>query len=434
MNSLDMHLIKTFLLSSFIMVLTLSINCAAHGTENNNVILSDSNKCKEYSNVFQNIQSICNIDNGKLWGINLYAPILCIDANRTVWGNMKDKNGELLFNGNCYVEKYPNDKNIANSIMDVYGQKWVTIALPFPSDSIERNTLFCHEMFHYWQDSLGHTTHIYNNVHIDNKDARVLLKLEWNAYYKACKTTDYSTCKNLILDGLVFRKIRQKKYVKYYPDEIAFEIHEGLAQYTGRKMSVSTDSIYLHILEQDMNTYMIKEELVRNYAYLSGVIIGYLLDKSGNDWKQQINGNSDLGLMLQNAYNINFPSNLDMHFQESKDKYDYNEIIRFENRRDSVKSIEKQQLVELFTYNIKKLPLKNMQISFDPNSVVPLEGIGNIYKKARIIDNWGILETINDGVVVISNDWKTVIIPYADSVVVKGNVEETDKWKLTRKE
>ena len=199
-------------------------------------------------------------------------------------------------------------------------------------------------------------------------------------------------------------------------------------------MSVSTDSIYLHILEQDMNTYMIKEELVRNYAYLSGVIIGYLLDKSGNDWKQQINGNSDLGLMLQNAYNINFPSNLDMHFQESKDKYDYNEIIRFENRRDSVKSIEKQQLVELFTYNIKKLPLKNMQISFDPNSVVPLEGIGNIYKKARIIDNWGILETINDGVVVISNDWKTVIIPYADSVVVKGNVEETDKWKLTKKE
>lgn len=29
---------------------------------------------------------------------------------------MKDQNGEPLFNGNCYVGKYPNDKNIANSI------------------------------------------------------------------------------------------------------------------------------------------------------------------------------------------------------------------------------------------------------------------------------------------------------------------------------
>jgi len=43
------------------------------------------------------------------------------------------------------------------------------------------------------------------------------------------------------------------------------------------------------------------------------------------------------------------------------------------------------------------------------------------------------LETIDDGVVLISNDWKTVIIPYADRVVTKGNVEETDKWKLTKK-
>lgn len=251
-------------------------------------------QCNMYSDVFHNVHSLCNIDNGKLWGINLHAPILCIDTNRTVWSNMKDKNGELLFNGNCYVGKYPNDKNIANSIMEVFGQKWVTIALPFPSDSIERNTLFCHEMFHYWQDSLGHTTRIYNNVHIDSKDARTLLKLEWQAFYAACKATDYLIRKNAILDGLVFRKIRQGKYVEYYPDETAFEIHEGLAQYTGRKMAVLTDSIYLRFLEQDMDAYMGKEDLVRNYAYLSGVMLGYLLDKSGNDWRRQINGNSDL--------------------------------------------------------------------------------------------------------------------------------------------
>ena len=403
-------------------------------TGHNSVKDRDITKCTLVSNVFDNVQSICNIDNGKLWGINLYAPTLCIDTNRTVWGNMKDKNGELRFKGNCYVGKYPKDKNIANTAIGVFGQKWATIVLPFPSDSIVRNTTFCHEMFHYWQDSLGHTTRTYNNAHMDNKDARVLLKLEWKAFCSACKATDSLTRKISICDGLVFRKIRQKEYVKYYPDETAFEIHEGLAQYTGRRLAISTDSIYLRYLEQDLNAYMEKRELVRNYAYFSGVLLGYLLDKSGNDWRRKINENSDLGLMLQNAYDIHLPSNLYMHFHDLKYKHDYNEIIRFENRRDSIKSIERQQLVELFTYNIKKLPLKKMQIRFDPNSVIPLEGIGTIYKRARIVDNWGILETRNDGVILITDDWKTVIMPYANKVVVKGYVEETDKWKLTKKE
>ena len=125
---------------------------------------------------------------------------------------------------------------------------------------------------------------------------------------------------------------------------------------------------------------------------------------------------------------------MDTHFQESKDKYDYNEIISFENRRDSIKSIEKRQLIELFTDNIKKLPLQKMQIKFDPNSVVPLEGIGTIYRSARIVDNWGVLETKNEGVILVSDDWKTAIVPYADRVVVKGNMEETNMWKLTKKE
>ena len=57
--------------------------------------------------------------------------------------------------------------------------------------------------------------------------------------------------------------------------------------------------------------------------------------------------------MLQGAYNINLPSNMDMHFQESKGNYAYDEIISFEDRRDSIKTIERRRLVELFTHNIK---------------------------------------------------------------------------------
>ena len=388
---------------------------------------------QEYSAIFNDIKAICDRDNGKLWGLNLYAPTLCIDKAHNVWSNQKDLQNQLHHKEGYFTGKYPEDKNIANSTTEVYGQKWVTVALPLPSDIIERNTLFCHEMFHYWQDTLGLTPTTYNNAHMDKKNARTLLKLEWSAFYSACKATDNSSIKASIRDGISFRKLRQEKYSEYYKDEIAFEIQEGLAQYTGRKLSVPTDSIYLSLIKNDMESYNNKEELVRNYAYLSGVIIGFLLDKSATDWRKHIKADSDLGNILQQTYNITLPTNLKSHCEQVKKAYGYDYIMVFENKRDSVKSIEKEHLKKIFTQNIKKLPLKNIQISFDPNTVNPLENVGNIYKNVRIVDDWGILETKNNGVVLISDDWKTAILPYADNIIIKDSIEETKYWKLKKR-
>ena len=255
--------------------------------------------CVEVSNIFNNIKTICDKDNGKLWGINLYAPILCIDKNRDLWSNQKDPQGQFQACGGVFMGKFPVNKNIANSTINVFGQQWVMIAFPIPVDVINRNILFCHELFHYWQDSLGHVPTTYNNVHMDAKDARVLLKLEWNAFLSACKTTDSSLRKIAICDALTFRKQRQQKFSKYYSDETAFEIQEGLAQYTGIKLSVSSDSMYLHILDKEMESYAKKENLVRSFAYLSGAIMGYLLDQSTSEWRKQIDGSSDLGYLIQ---------------------------------------------------------------------------------------------------------------------------------------
>ena len=97
--------------------------------------------------------------------------------------------------------------------MNAFGQKWVTMMLPIPTDTTDRNILFCHEMFHYWQDSLGHVPTPYNNVHMDTKEARILLKLEWNALLSACKATNPSLREIAIRDGLTFRRQRQKNLV-----------------------------------------------------------------------------------------------------------------------------------------------------------------------------------------------------------------------------
>ncbi len=416
---------KTFLISFLILIVCHTL--LAQDKNNSGNLAS----CVEFSNTFNDIKTICDKDNGELWGVNLYAPILCINNNRDLWSNQKDLQGQLQTCGEVFIGKYPLDKNIANSTVDVYGQKWVMLRLPLPADTIDRNILFCHEMFHYWQDSLGLVPDKgYNNVHMDAKDARVLLKLEWKAFLTACRVTDSSLRKMTIRDGLTFRKCRQQKYSQYYQDETAFEVHEGLAQYTGIKLSVSSDSMYIHILDKEAESYMNKENLVRSYAYFSGAVMGYLLDKSACEWREQVDENSDLGFLLQKAYNILLPEDSDGHVRQRRSFYDYDSIMEFESRRDSMQAKKKGELVNLFTQNIKKLPLRNMQISFDPNSVINLEGIGNVYKNARIIDDWGILETKGEGSVLITEDWRAVILPYANSIETNNNVEETESWKL----
>ena len=224
-----------------------------------------------------------------------------------------------------------------------------------------------------------------------------------------------------------------EEFSKYYSDETAFEVHEGLPQYTGMKLSISSDAIYLDKLDKEVESYMKKDELVRCYAYLSGPILGYLLDKSTNEWHKHVDGNTDLGILVQNAYNIVLPTDKENHIRQRKACYDYDNIIAFENQRDSVRAIKKNELTALFTQNIKTLPLKNIQISFNPNTVVPLENIGTVYKNARIVDEWGILETIGNGTILITEDWKSVILPYANSIKVNNNVEETESWKLQLK-
>jgi hypothetical protein len=418
---------KTFLISFLILIVCHTL-LAQDKNDSGNLA-----SCVEFSNTFNDIKTICEKDNGELWGVNLYAPILCIDNNRDLWSNQKDLQGQLQTCGKVFIGKYPLNKNIANSTINVFGQKWVMIKLPIPTDTIDRNILFCHEMFHYWQDSLGHVPTPYNNVHMETKEARVLLKLEWKAFLSACKATDPLSREIAIRDGLTFRRQRQEEFSKYYSDETAFEVHEGLPQYTGMKLSISSDAIYLDKLDKEVESYMKKDELVRCYAYLSGPILGYLLDKSTNEWHKHVDGNTDLGILVQKAYNIVLPTDKENHIQQRKACYDYDNIIAFENQRDSVRAIKKNELTALFTQNIKTLPLKNIQISFNPNTVVPLENIGTVYKNARIVDEWGILETKGNGTILITEDWKSVILPYANSIKVNNNVEETESWKLQLK-
>ena len=134
---------------------------------------------------FKEIETICNKDNGELWGTNLWSPILVINKDtRKIIANEPDNAGLLQKKGDCYIGKFPENKIIANSITYFGDKLWTMVAYPLPTKKNYRNELFIHEMFHYFQES-SNLEYRYDNTHIDKMQARIYLKLEWSALEKA---------------------------------------------------------------------------------------------------------------------------------------------------------------------------------------------------------------------------------------------------------
>ena len=382
-----------------------------------------------YHGYFKAVEQICKKDNGKLWGINLYSPILCIDSLRNVWSNEPDNENKFVKQENIYRGKYPIDKSVANSITEVYGKKWVMVMVPLPEEELERNILFTHEIFHYWQDSLKLISFNYNNAHLEQKDARIWLKMEWLALSKAL-LTEGEERRMCIEDALCFRAYRRSLYPDYVTAENAFEIHEGIPQYTGMKLCIDSDSLYRAKLDESLEKYLAAENLVRSYAYHSGSVYGYLLDQSGHNWRKQLNATSDLGSIVQKMYETFLPVDIQNQCEIRKNKYSYARIEKEEQARDKRKQYELAQLKTVFQTNCITLPLRKMNISFNPNRITALEGLGTVYKEARIVDEWGILNVFNIGCL-INDDWKSVTIPLSD--YKPGNETKhiiTNDWQL----
>lgn len=233
--------------------------------------------------VFRRVERICNKDGGRLWGINIYAPILGIDTQRNVVSNMPDA-----------PKTFPLDQAIANSTTVIDGRKWTMVVWPLTGKEQQQNELLIHEMFHYHQTEIGLLPQeMPNNAHLSNRDARTLLKLEWNALKEAAASRG-SKSMQAMTDALNFRKLRRELYPDFIGEENALEILEGLAEYTGRRLTSSSDKKFIANLSCYDNFYQ-SDNLTRTFAYLSGPLYGFLLDRSGADWQKSVTASSDLG-------------------------------------------------------------------------------------------------------------------------------------------
>ncbi len=77
--------------------------------------------------------------------------------------------------------------------------------------------------------------------HLDSKEGRYWLRLEWKALEKALRSPGNQR-KQAICDALAFRKARRLLFPTGVEDERGQEITEGLAAYTATVLAADSES------------------------------------------------------------------------------------------------------------------------------------------------------------------------------------------------
>src|SRR6266545_836123 len=342
---------------------------------------------------FREASEVCTRDGGSLWGVLLCGPMLFADpVTRAVAANQPDKEGRLRPQGEVFTGALPPEVVIANTATEWAGVKWTMVMWPLPEEKQPRVQLLMHESFHRVQDALKLTAANPANAHLDQKDGRIWLRLEWRALERALQEQGAAR-QVATTDALIFRRHRQALSPSAAAEELALETNEGLAEYTGLKLSVHSLGQQAALAGYALRQFPRRPSYARSFAYANGPAYGSLLDAASAGWRKQIKAGDDLSALQQLA------------------KY----------------------RALLLEGPVLALPVgESFNYSFNPNNVVPLADNSTVYPTARITDDWGVL-TVSDGVLMLREGGRITRLHVAAPAAPTAQVLQGSGWKLELK-
>jgi hypothetical protein len=387
---------------------------------------------------FSSVDSLLKIDNGKFWNHKIYGPILVIDPNtREFIANENNSSNKFIKTNNVYLDTLPNDINITNTALNWENKRWSMVMLPLATSKVSRNNLVIHELFHRMQPEIGFgNLQEFSNGHLDTYEGRLQLILELQALKKALSVNNDSLRKLHLTNALTFRSKRQTDEDRK-KSENSLELNEGLAEYTAIMLSGRNEKEMKSHLTKSIVQFYKNPTFVRSFAYETIPVYGYLLSLQKSNWHKEISKETNLSDYFLKSFEID--TTIKKSFERIAEQNDYN----YQNFVVKERVRENERLSKIEDYKTKflkeptlKLMFENMNISFDPRNITPLENIGTIYPTLRLTDNFGIL-TVEDGAL-LSSDWSNVIVsaPTEISEIIvsgKGWVLELNKdWEVVK--
>lgn len=355
---------------------------------------------------FKEIAAICDKDSGKLWGQNLYGPIMFVDrVSRKITANQPDEEGLLKSKEGIFTGLYPKELLINNAPAQFGGKQFAMVPLLPEEDSYRIKTRAIHSLFHRFQASKGITSSTFYVNNMDEKEARLWIKLEWKALRKAINS-DGDGRQLAIRDALIFRGSNRELYQKHASEENKFETYEGLATFTYTMLCTNSPEEFKSRLFENLDRVYSMQSYARSYGFIHGALYAFLLYDNGFDLKTITTDNFDLGNAVKELYKINLPAVCRDVAGSLAVNYDIETINKEEEKRDTdIRESVDRQLSNFTEKPVVFLELESPSFDFEPEDVHPLDSFGTLYNTIRVSDNWGKL-TVDKGGCLVSNNLK----------------------------
>src|SRR5664279_388536 len=359
---------------------------------------------------FKDIEQICNRDSGKLWGQNLYGPLMFVErGTRRIVANQPDNEGILKYNDGVFTGIYPKELLLSIAPVIFGGKQFAMTTLPPEDDKYRIETRAIHSLFHRFQENEGVTASIFNVSNMDEKEARLWIKLEWKALRKAINSEGEER-QLAIRDALIFRGSNREQYRKYENDENRFETFEGLATFTYTMLCTNSPEEFKTRLFENLDRIYSMDSYSRSYGSIEGALYTTLLYEKGFDIKKIKTDNFDFGSAVKDLYKIELPTICRDVGGSLAVNYNMEDILKEETLRDT--QIKESILNQASTFTQKPvvfLELESPSFDFEPEDIHSLDSLGTLYNSIRVSDNWGKL-TVEKGGCLVSNNLKFIRI------------------------
>jgi hypothetical protein len=356
------------------------------------------------SKYFKIVKEICDRDNGKLWGKNLYGPLMYIDrTSRKIISNSPDNEGLLKEKDGIYSGYFPKELIINFAPVKFGGVLFAMAPLPPEEDEYRIKTGAIHGLFHRFNETAGIAPPVYNTNNMDEKEARLWMKLEWKALRKALDSEGVDP-RLAIRDALIFRGSNRELYQKYAIDENKFETYEGLATFTYTLLSSNSPAEFKTRLFENLSRIYAMQSYARSYGFIDGALYATLLYNKNFDFHEIKTDTFDLGKAVKKVYDIELPVICRDVAGSLALSYDVDAINTEEDKRlaDIRESIHKQ--ISTFTEKpVVFLELESPYFDFEPEDIHSLDTLGTLYSSMRVSDNWGKLSVEKAGCLVSNN-------------------------------
>jgi hypothetical protein len=292
--------------------------------------------------------------------------------------------------------------------------------------------MLAHELFHRIQRDLPIARFgDGDNGQMDTLEGRYLLQLEWRALARAIAARTPAAHKAAVADALLFRAERYRRFPAAAADERGLELNEGVAEYTGVRVGLTTPAERTAYAVKDLSAHVGDDTFVRSFAYATGPAYGLLLDRYDPTWRVELKAGPRLDQLLQTAMKLTAPAPGEAALAARARLYDDGTLRAAEVAREAARQKRlagyRAALVEGPVLN---LPLAKSNRQFRPSTLVALDDLGTVYPTMRLTDAWGDLEvTGGSGALLYKGFGRAAVsLTGADAGHLKG-----DGWTLELK-